>query len=422
MPLIVSKILSVRTDSKMSMLSSPCVIRVIRVIRVCVCVCVSRVRVTEAYRLREESSEPEVDIVIPASCQKDVSIIASSESPMVERDRDNDELTYTLRSIAKNAPWVHKIYVLQNPECKDIWKAKPVAEPDKTVWVNRCGLLPLESCPTRNSCVVQTVVHKIPNLSEHFIYTDDDNLLIKPSTISTFFRNSEDAWLPKVPKYQGSQAIYSDISAVRLQVQEMPMKMPGFAHCWQPLLKSAATQFERSHTQFMNFVRSHRTGRYSSELNEYGTTESERANSLEEYFQGIWWWWMHKKNVGSEILNEDEIESKLFTDSRIGTWTLWDSMFSEPSRMILNINDDLNTNDDSVYQRQHQDAIIKLKQAFPAAQRQRSMHRSERASSLVDRDEVIAQAAKRAILQSAFPAPSTENILYNFLGVESLRH
>eukprot|EP00928_Gymnodinium_smaydae_P041535 TRINITY_DN28095_c0_g3_i2.p1 TRINITY_DN28095_c0_g3~~TRINITY_DN28095_c0_g3_i2.p1 ORF type:complete len:373 (-),score=50.22 TRINITY_DN28095_c0_g3_i2:130-1152(-) len=340
---------------------------------------------------------------------------------MVERDRDNDELTYTLRSIAKNAPWVHKIFVLQNPECEDVWKTKMVAEPEKTVWINRCSLLPSESCPTRNSFAVQSVLHKIPGLSEHFIYTDDDNLLIHSTTASTFFKNSNGAWFPKVPKYKGAGATYENIAAVPLSEQQMPMRVL-WSHCFQPLLKSVVAKFDNSYKEFVNLVRSHRTGRYSSALNQYGTTASEQANSIEEDFQGIWWWWLHENRMGSEISSDDYLDRLLFSDSRLSDWKYWYGLINEPDRVILNINDDLDS-EDSVYQGQHQDAIQKLDEAFPAAQQQHSIQRSENASSFVEGlDKVVAPPSRRAILESAFPAPSSENFMHNFWGGVNSRH
>ncbi len=50
---------------------------------------------------------PDVDIVIPAGCEQDSGLL--NVTGMVQRDRDNDELIYTMGAIAKNAPWVHKI-------------------------------------------------------------------------------------------------------------------------------------------------------------------------------------------------------------------------------------------------------------------------------------------------------------------------
>ena len=41
-----------------------------------------------------------------------------------------------------------------------------------------------EFLPTFNSTTIETMPHYIPNLSEHFIYFNDDMFLIKPTKIS----------------------------------------------------------------------------------------------------------------------------------------------------------------------------------------------------------------------------------------------
>eukprot|EP00449_Zooxanthella_nutricula_P032884 CAMPEP_0198494002 /NCGR_PEP_ID=MMETSP1462-20131121/4377_1 /TAXON_ID=1333877 /ORGANISM="Brandtodinium nutriculum, Strain RCC3387" /LENGTH=65 /DNA_ID=CAMNT_0044222723 /DNA_START=67 /DNA_END=261 /DNA_ORIENTATION=+ len=61
---------------------------VVMYVSVCVRVCVCMVL--------EHGEELAVDIVIPASCEKDGSLLDSSEQAMVQRDRDNDELSFTL--------------------------------------------------------------------------------------------------------------------------------------------------------------------------------------------------------------------------------------------------------------------------------------------------------------------------------------
>ena len=45
-----------------------------------------------------------------------------------------------------------------------------------------------EFLPTFNSTTIETMLHYIPNLSEHFIYFNDDMFLIKPTKISDWFK------------------------------------------------------------------------------------------------------------------------------------------------------------------------------------------------------------------------------------------
>ena len=68
--------------------------------------------------------------------------------------------------------------------------------------------------------------------------------------------------------------------------------------------------------EWFSFVRSHRTGRYSSKLNQSGTPESEEDNRSEELLaMGTWWWWLKTTHEG------DYSGSAKFDDERIGTYT-----------------------------------------------------------------------------------------------------
>ena len=127
-----------------------------------------------------------IDIVIAASWTGDENVITETHIddsehadgfPRIARDRNNGELEFTLRSIAKQAPWMNHIYILVNGKHA---LPKWIPEPEKTTVVDRCTLLPKGTCPTRNGFVAMSVVHKVPGLSEKFIYTDDDNLLVTP--------------------------------------------------------------------------------------------------------------------------------------------------------------------------------------------------------------------------------------------------
>lgn len=236
-----------------------------------------------------------VDIVIPACMESDRLIITDS-SAMINRDRDNGELKYTLRGIAKNAPWVRRIFILVNGnhKLKD-W----VPQPEKTSMVNRCALFPnTADCPSRNSFAVMSVVHRIPNLAEHFIYVEDDMLLMQPTTVQNFYEGG-------LPRYSsssyGETELYHKVANTGLTEKEVPKKIantPGVVHVWVPLTKTIASQIEKEYPKWYEFVRSHSTGRYDSSLNQSGTKASDSTNSLEEHFEGVWWWWMHVHHAG----------------------------------------------------------------------------------------------------------------------------
>ena len=98
--------------------------------------------------------------------------------------QDNDELKYSLRSIEKNAPWINHIYIItafgQVPSWLDIKNKKITIVPQESI-------LPSDAGPIFNSCAVEACLANIPNLSEHFLLSNDDMFFNKPVTPDYFF-------------------------------------------------------------------------------------------------------------------------------------------------------------------------------------------------------------------------------------------
>ena len=89
------------------------------------------------------------------------------------RTDNNNELEYSLKSVCKYMPWINHIFVLTG-RMKDvpIW-----LQNDKITIVYKEDLLSFDLCNAEkytNSNAIETILHKIPNLSEHFIYMNDD--------------------------------------------------------------------------------------------------------------------------------------------------------------------------------------------------------------------------------------------------------
>lgn len=101
------------------------------------------------------------------------------------RYANNDELKYSLRSVDKYAPWINHIYIVtdgQTPEWLD------TGNPRISI-VDHSEILPSEALPTFNSTVIEHAIHRIPGLSEHFIYANDDSFINRPVRPSDFFYN-----------------------------------------------------------------------------------------------------------------------------------------------------------------------------------------------------------------------------------------
>ena len=101
------------------------------------------------------------------------------------RFRDWGIFRYWFRSVEKYAPWVNKIYLITNGKFPD-W-INPDCE--KLVLVNHSDYIPEKYLPTFNSKTIELNLGRIKDLSEHFVYFNDDMIINAPVTPQYFFNN-----------------------------------------------------------------------------------------------------------------------------------------------------------------------------------------------------------------------------------------
>lgn len=99
------------------------------------------------------------------------------------RYADNDELKYSLRSIDMYAPWIHRIFIVTDNQVPE-WLN--TSNPKIRI-VDHKEIIPEESLPCFNSSVIEHFICNIPELSEHFLYSNDDMYINRPVTPATFF-------------------------------------------------------------------------------------------------------------------------------------------------------------------------------------------------------------------------------------------
>lgn len=96
---------------------------------------------------------------------------------------DNNELMFSLRSIEKYASWIHRIFIVTDNQTPSWLRT----DNPKIRIVDHREIMPAEILPTFNSIIIEHYMHNIPELSEHFIYANDDMFLANHVTPSTFF-------------------------------------------------------------------------------------------------------------------------------------------------------------------------------------------------------------------------------------------
>src|ERR1700733_823315 len=100
------------------------------------------------------------------------------------RTRQIDELRYALRSVDQNAPWVRRIFIATDTRLPGWLMAD---HPKITVVRASEHFSDPAALPTFNSHAVESQLHHIDGLAEHFLYCNDDMFFGRPVAPSVFF-------------------------------------------------------------------------------------------------------------------------------------------------------------------------------------------------------------------------------------------
>jgi len=108
------------------------------------------------------------------------------------RYRDWDTLKYWFRGVEKYARWVRYVYFVtddQKPEWLNV-------EHPKLKWVKHTDFIPQEYLPTFSSHTIEWHLEMLPDLSEYFVYFNDDVFLIDKTKPEDFFVDGKPCDLP----------------------------------------------------------------------------------------------------------------------------------------------------------------------------------------------------------------------------------
>ena len=187
----------------------------------------------------------------------------ASDALSKRRFKDHEELRYSLRSIYRFAPWVNHIYIVtcgQKPQ----WLAP---HPKITV-VDHKKIFPNpKHLPTFNSMAIECNLHHIPDLSEHYLYFNDDVFLGKRSSPDNFFTKDDkmriflsETKMPTGTPIPGDEGFY----AASKNTSSLLNEHYGFdhhfchAHTPYPSLKSFVESTENRFPVIFTTVSSHR--------------------------------------------------------------------------------------------------------------------------------------------------------------------
>uniref|UniRef100_A0AAR2JRC9 N-acetylglucosamine-1-phosphotransferase subunits alpha/beta n=1 Tax=Pygocentrus nattereri TaxID=42514 RepID=A0AAR2JRC9_PYGNA len=129
--------------------------------------------------------------VSPAYLFWDISAVSQSkqdEDVSASRFEDNEELRYSLRSVERHAPWVRHIFIVTNgqiPSWLNLDNPRVTVVTHQEIFQNQSHL------PTFSSPAIETHIHRIPGLSQKFIYLNDDVMFGKDVWPDDFYSHSK---------------------------------------------------------------------------------------------------------------------------------------------------------------------------------------------------------------------------------------
>lgn len=127
---------------------------------------------------------------------------------------NNGELEYCLHSIRKFAPWIRKIFLITDNQTPEFIDDNFKAENNITIVDHKTIFESFEwALPTFNSRTLESMLWRIPEIANHFIYFNDDFVLTEPVKPKDFFQDGN------VVLRGGWKAI-RNYGAIRLKVNE----------------------------------------------------------------------------------------------------------------------------------------------------------------------------------------------------------
>lgn len=104
------------------------------------------------------------------------------------RFQQSGELWYSVRLARKHAPWLRKIHIVTDSQTPS-WLTEDIGRDLDINLVDHKEIFRgfEEYLPTFNSRTIEAMIHRIPGLSEQFIYLNDDFFMIKPVEPEDYF-------------------------------------------------------------------------------------------------------------------------------------------------------------------------------------------------------------------------------------------
>ncbi|XP_061124446.1 N-acetylglucosamine-1-phosphotransferase subunits alpha/beta-like [Syngnathus typhle] len=148
---------------------------------------------TDLQKAKDQVKVDEKQVTIsPVHLFWNMSAIQQSVPPKKEtrdsltpnRFQDNGALMYSLRSLEKHAPWVRHVFIVTNgqvPSWLNLQNPRVSIVTHQEIFPNSSHL------PNFNSAAIESHIHRIPGISQRFLYLNDDIMFGKDVFLDDFY-------------------------------------------------------------------------------------------------------------------------------------------------------------------------------------------------------------------------------------------
>lgn len=115
---------------------------------------------------------------------------ASQAADSESRFREFGELQKSLELLARNAPWLRKVFIVSDDQTPNLTALRSL--PFEVEIVFHSQFMNQKDLPTFSSRALTANLHRIEGLAEQFLYMNDDTFIAAPSQWSDFFSIDSD--------------------------------------------------------------------------------------------------------------------------------------------------------------------------------------------------------------------------------------
>ena len=232
----------------------------------------------------------------------------NDDSNSASRYRDWGLLPYWFRGVEKFTPWVNKIHFVTWGHIPEFLNT----ENPKLNIVNHKDFIPNEYLPTFSSHAIEMNIHRIPGLSDKFVYFNDDMFIVRYMDEKSFFNEG----LPctyggEVPMaFQGDTGIWQHAAVNGLgvinshfnkkeQIKSFNKKYINPSYRWQDNVRTFALE-KLFPDYFLGFKNLHAPGAYLKKTFEevwekegdlLNRTSSHKFRAADDVNQWVMLWW-----------------------------------------------------------------------------------------------------------------------------------